>query len=154
MAAMARRLAPSVAAIAAAALAIAAGGGCGGTATSTQPQTLQPIPLYAVPSCPHDPSPLATTLLVGFAGDDATAAKPGFHLRYQYIAGVDAPDPDCLSSTRAKAAGCGGAWWGTWQYDQDPPGAFVRGFVATAKTHHLLPMLTYYMLLPASGVGE
>jgi hypothetical protein len=147
---------PPLVTTAAAALAVVAAvaAGCGGSATPTAPQVMQPIPQYAVPSCPHDPWPLATTLLVGFSGGDSTAAKPGFHLRYQYLAGAAAPDADCLSSARAKAAGCGASWWGTWQYDQDPPGAFVRGFVATAKTHHLLPMLTYYMLLPASGVRE
>jgi hypothetical protein len=101
-----------------------------------------------------DPSPLATTLLVGFAGSSATASKPGFRLQYQYIAGTLAPSPDCLAAGRAKAAGCGTQWWGTWQWDQDPPGAFVRGFVSDAEGAGLLPLLTYYVLLPASGVAE
>jgi hypothetical protein len=133
--------------------------GCSGSTSDPHQSTdsqngLEPIPAYATPSCTPDPSPLATTLLVGFSGGASTASAPGFHLRYQYIAGVLAPDADCLSSTRAKAAGCGSAWWGTWQWDQDPPGAFVRGFVADAEAKGLVPMLTYYTILPASGVVE
>ena len=94
------------------------------------------------------------TLAVGFAGSDVTAAKPGFDVQYQYVAGPLAPDPDCLSSTRAHAAGCGTAWWGTWQWDQEPPGAFVRDFVSGAAARGLVPMISYYVLLPASGVAE
>lgn len=93
-------------------------------------------------------------LQVGFAGSDATAAKPGFDLRYQYVAGVLAPSPDCLSSSRANAVGCGTSWWGTWQWDQLPPGQFVRSFVSGAEADGLLPMLTYYVILQASGVPE
>jgi hypothetical protein len=115
---------------------------------------LDPIPAYPVPSCAIDPSPVATSLLVGFSGDDVTAVKPGFHLRYQYIGGAVSPSAACIAPGRAKAQGCGTDWWGTWQSDQDPPGAFVRGFVADAETAHLLPMLTYYVILPASGVAE
>jgi hypothetical protein len=93
-------------------------------------------------------------LLVGFSGSDATAARPGFDLRYQYIAGALAPSADCLDPARSNAVGCGTQWWGTWQWDQDPPGAFARGFVAAAEADGLLPMFTYYVLLPASGVAE
>ena len=93
-------------------------------------------------------------LQVGFAGDDATAGEPGFDLRYQYIAGPIAPDPDCLSTTRKSATGCGTQWWGTWQDLSRPPGEFVRSFVAGAEAAGLRPMLTYYVLLPASGVAE
>jgi hypothetical protein len=128
--------------------------GCSAGPSATPGATLEPVPAYALPSCSLDPSPLATTLLVGFAGDAITASKPGFHLRYQYIAGVDAPSADCVAPGRAKAQGCGSAWWGTWQYDQDPPGAFVRDFVRNAAAAGLVPMLTYYMILPASGVRE
>ena len=95
-----------------------------------------------------------TTLQVGFAGGDATAAKPGFDVRAQYVAGVLAPDPECLAATRADAVGCGAQWWGTWQSEADPPGAFVRGFVADAAASGLVPMITYYLILPASGVAE
>jgi len=92
-----------------------------------------------------------TTLQVGFAGGDATAAKPGFDVRAQYVAGVLAPDPECLAATRADAVGCGAQWWGTWQSEADPPGAFVRGFVADTAASGLVPLITYYVILPASG---
>jgi hypothetical protein len=113
-----------------------------------------PIPPGAVPSCPPDEGPLAETLLVGFAGSDAVAARPGFHLRYQYLAGALAPSGGCLDPARADAHGCGSAWWGTWQSADEPPGAFVRDFVARARAARLLPMLSYYVLLPASGAAE
>ena len=141
---------PSDAVLLAVALAAA---GCEGPRLDAS-TVLQPIPAYALPAYTLDPAPLATTLLVGFAGSAAGLTRPGFHLRYQYIAGVDAPNADCLAPGRAKAEGCGTAWWGAWQYDQDPPGAFVRGFVADTETAGLVPMLTYYMILPASGVAE
>jgi hypothetical protein len=112
-----------------------------------------------------DPTPLAcagkaapgiapTRLLVGLAGEDASAAKPGFDLRYQYLAGPLAPRADCYDPARTNAVGCGTAWWGTWQWDQDPPGQFVKGFVKRAEDAGLLPMFTYYVILPASGVAE
>jgi hypothetical protein len=93
-------------------------------------------------------------LQVGFAGSDATAALPGFDLRYQYVSGPLAPDPDCLSTARTNATGCGAQWWGTWQDTAHPPGGFVRDFVSGAQADGLLPMLTYYVILQASGVGE
>ena len=115
---------------------------------------LDPIPAYPVPSCAIDPSSIATSLLVGFSGDDVTAAKPGFHLRYQYIAGAVASSAACIAPGRATAQGCGTDWWGSWQSDQLTPGQYVRDFVAGAKSDGLLPMLTYYVILPASGVAE
>lgn len=141
------RMRPRLAAALAPALALAACSGgpapAGGAA-----------PTYPLPACAPDPAPLATRLLVGFSGSDATAALPGFHLRYQYLAGPLAPSEGCLDPARADAVGCGTAWWGTWQWDQEPPGAFVRSFVAGAEANGLVPMFTYYVLLTASGVPE
>lgn len=131
-----------------------AASGCASGPAVEPSRSLDPIPGYAVPACAPDPSPLATTLLVGFAGSASTAAQPGFHLWYQYIAGVVAPSAACIAPGRSKAEGCGTAWWGTWQYDQDPPGGFVRSFVANAESAGLVPMITYYVILPASGVAE
>jgi hypothetical protein len=133
----------------AAVLALALAAGCsGGPKVSTPPL---PAPHYdPVLACSGAAGAGFTSLQIGFTGSDVTAAKPGFDLRYQYIAGVLAPDPDCLSSTRTNALGCGSAWWGTWQYNQDPPGAFVRSFVSGAERAGLLPMLTYYVILPAA----
>jgi len=95
---------------------------------------------------------------VGYAGALPVAAGGGFHLRYQYLAGVLAPDPACLAPGRPKAQGCGTEWWGTWQWDQEPPGRFVSGFTATTAGAGLRPMFTYYLLLPAAqrllGIAE
>jgi hypothetical protein len=102
-------------------------------------------------------------VLAGVATTDAVAASAPFDVRYQYISGNvpdgNGPCGSCASgctthgqSCANAAGGCG--WWGCWQYDQDPPGAYVRNFVATAKTEGAVPMFTYYMALQASGVAE
>lgn len=130
------------------ALAAAALVGCGGGAAAP------PAPLRCAGTAPALPARLA----VGYAGTLAVAAGGGFDLRYQYLAGVLAPDPACLAAGRAKAEGCGTEWWGTWQWDQEPPGRFVSGFVAATAAAGLRPMFTYYLLLPAAarrlGVAE
>lgn len=92
--------------------------------------------------------------LIGLSGADASAARPGFDLRYQYLAGPVAPAADCYDPARTTTVGCGTAWWGTWQWDQLPPGQFVKDFVQRAEGAGLLPMFTWYVLLPASGVAE
>jgi hypothetical protein len=101
---------------------------------------------------------LPAHLAVGYAGDLAVVGHQGFDLRYQYLAGVLAPDPACLDPARAKAAGCGSEWWGTWQWDQDPPGRFVSAFAADTAGAGLRPMFTYYLLFQAArarlGIAE
>jgi hypothetical protein len=86
------------------------------------------------------------------------AAGGGFDLRYQYLAGVLAPDPACLAPGRAQAVGCGTEWWGTWQWDHEPPGRFVASFASDTAGAGLRPMFTYYLLLPAAqrrlGIAE
>lgn len=102
-------------------------------------------------------------LLVGGAMADGTASTTPIDVRYQYLSGGIAdgsgPCASCATSCTAKGTTCansgpGCAWWGCWQYDQNPPGAFVRDFVSKAKTAKQIPMLTYYMVLQASGVAE
>jgi len=102
-------------------------------------------------------------VMVGAAMEDSIAKQAAFDLRYQYIAGGIAdgagPCSSCASGCTAGGSSCansgsGCAWWGCWQYDQDPPGAFVRDFVTKVKGDGQIPMLTYYMLLQASGVAE
>jgi hypothetical protein len=122
--------------------------GCSGGGPAPSPVPEGPL------ACAGRAAPFADRLLVGFSGGDATAERPGFALRYQYVAGALAPDPACTAPGRARAEGCGTAWWGTWQWDQLPPGQFVRDFVAAAAARDQLPMITYYVLLPASGVTE
>jgi hypothetical protein len=101
-------------------------------------------------ACQGSAPALPNRLAVGYAGDLSVVGHQGFDLRYQYLAGVLAPDAACLTPGRAKAAGCGTEWWGTWQWDQDPPGRFVSAFVSATAGAGLRPMFTYYLLLPAA----
>ena len=94
---------------------------------------------------------LASHLLVGFAGSDVTAVKPGFDLRYQYLAGSIPADVSC---TPCSNCGVGSNWWGCWQEMNREPGLFVQRVIATAEQKSLIPMFTYYLILPASGVAE
>jgi hypothetical protein len=101
-------------------------------------------------------------VLAGASMTDATAAKAKADLRYLYLSGGifdgNAPCNSCASGCTTSGTSCantaGCSWWGCWQYDQDPPGAYVRGFVSTAKTNGQIPMFTYYQILQASGVAE
>jgi hypothetical protein len=131
--------------------------GCGGGAGKGNPAT--DFPPYAPPlACAGKAAPFASHLLVGYAGDLASVGATGFDLRYQYLAGVLAPDPGCLSAGRTDALGCGTAWWGTWQWDARPPGQFVTDFADATAAAGLRPMFTYYLLLPAAqarlGIAE
>jgi len=101
--------------------------------------------------------------LIGGSVTDATAKVAPFDIRYLYISGGfndgSAPCASCASGCSTQGTTCansgkGCAWWGCWQYDQDPPGAYVRGFVATAQTNHQIPMITLYTILQASGAKE
>jgi hypothetical protein len=103
-------------------------------------------------------------LLIGFAGDDSVVGQAPFDSRYQYLSGgiADGAGPcgSCLSCA-TKGTSCvneggamGCAWWGCWQYDQDPPGAYVRNFVSAAAKAGEIPMITWYQILQASGVVE
>ncbi|MEI6226353.1 MAG: hypothetical protein WCS72_16535 [Deltaproteobacteria bacterium] len=97
-------------------------------------------------------------LAVGYSGALPASGTGGFDLRYQYLAGVLAPDPACLTPGRAKAVGCGTEWWGTWQWDQLPPGQFISDFISPTAATGIRPMFTYYLLLPAAqrslGISE
>lgn len=101
-------------------------------------------------------------LMVGLAtGSDSAATAAPYDVRYQYLtAGIadgSGPCSSCASgctsgNTSCKGGGCG--WWGCWQDDQEPPGAFARGFIADAKARNQIPMFTYYQQLYASGAFE
>jgi hypothetical protein len=101
-------------------------------------------------------------VLAGASMEDATAATVKADLRYQYLSGgiFDGTSPctSCASGCTTNGTSCantvGCAWWGCWQYDQDPPGAYVRNFVSTAKGNSQIPMFTYYQILQASGATE
>jgi hypothetical protein len=106
-----------------------------------------------------------STVLVGASMEDATAAKAPFDGRYLYLSGgyFDGATPcaSCASGCTASQTSCansgpGCAWWGCWQYDQDPPGQYAVSFIASndKTSPKQIPMLTYYQELQASGLGE
>jgi hypothetical protein len=102
-------------------------------------------------------------LMVGAAMSDESATAAPFDVRYLYLSGGvfdgAAPCDSCATSCTAGGAPCansgdGCSWWGCWQYDQVPPGAYVRDFVEKAKGDGQIPMITYYQILHASGADE
>jgi hypothetical protein len=105
------------------------------------------------------------SVLVGASMEDATAAKAPFDGRYLYLSGGlfdgAAPCVSCASGcttggTSCANSGSGCAWWGCWQWDQDPPGQYVVDFVSKAEkaSPKQLPMFTYYEELQASKLTE
>ena len=102
-------------------------------------------------------------LLVGASMQDATAKSAPFDIRYTYLSGGffdgNSPCASCATNCSAGGTSCnnggpGCSWWGCWQYDQDPPGAYARNFFGTAQGDGQIPMITYYEILQASGVNE
>jgi hypothetical protein len=101
--------------------------------------------------------------------DTSMASHPGFDLEYMYISGGiadgDQPCTSCASGCSAtvwdwntsqavtqscanSAGGC--AWWGCWQWDQDPPATkYGSYFASQAAGRSRIPMYTYYILLQA-----
>jgi hypothetical protein len=131
------------------------GGGTPGSGGSTGPTgSTGPAPLRCAGTAPS----LPTHLAVGYAGTLPASGSGGFDLRYQYLAGVLAPDSACLDPGRSRAQGCGTEWWGTWQWDQLPPGRFVSDFASPTATAGIRPMFTYYLIFPAAqrllGISE
>ncbi len=101
--------------------------------------------------------------LLGASMQDSTAQSAPFDARYRYLAGglFDGTEPceSCASGCTSDGDSCdnqgaGCNWWGCWQWDQDPPGAYVRSLVETAQQDGQIPMITYYLILQASGVDE
>ncbi|MFO1128097.1 MAG: hypothetical protein U1E66_06670 [Rhodospirillales bacterium] len=102
-----------------------------------------------------------TTFMVGAMMQDDIARAAPFSLRYVYLAGQHPdggqPCQSCAGSCRVKGKSCANGacnWWGCWQWDQVPPGAYVRDLIAKAKQANQIPVFTYYTLLQASGAGE
>jgi hypothetical protein len=104
-------------------------------------------------------------LMVGGAMADTTASTTPIGVRYEYLSGGlfdgDTPCTSCATGCTTNGTTCansgpGCAWWGCWQYDQDPPGAYARGFVTKAigATPKQIPMFTYYQILNAGGAAE
>ncbi|HEY8039280.1 MAG TPA: hypothetical protein VIF15_05775 [Polyangiaceae bacterium] len=102
-----------------------------------------------------------TRLVVGGSMADATAAAAPFDVRYDYLSGGffdgTAPCASCATGCTAAGKSCANAaggcnWWGCWQYDQDPPGAFVRTLAGNCAkaTPPQIPMISYYQIRSAS----
>lgn len=95
---------------------------------------------------------------------DSIATQAPFDLRYLYISGGvfdgNQPCQSCATGCTAGGQSCassnpnGCGWWGCWQYDQNPPGQYMRDFVSKAKANGEIPMVTYYQVLQASGASE
>jgi len=105
------------------------------------------------------------TVLVGGSMEDATAAKAPFDGRYLYLSGGffdgSAPCTSCASGCTTGGSSCsnaggGCAWWGCWQWDQDPPGQYAVDFVSKNEkaSPKQIPMFTYYEELQASKLTE
>ncbi len=123
-----------------------------------------PGPDAAVASCPASSVGARLgrdRLLVGGTMDDSAFAAEPFDLRYVYLA-ANVPDPGpCASCTSCTVAGkscanaAGGcAWWGCWQYDQDPPGQYVVDFIHAAQARGAIPMFSYYIWYTIAGNVE
>jgi len=102
-------------------------------------------------------------MLVGATMADTSASAAPWDFRYLYIAGglMDSSNvcSSCATSCTSNGVTCsssgpGCAWWGCWQWDQQPPGQYARDFVAKAQQGGQIPMFTYDVLLQASGVAE
>jgi hypothetical protein len=103
-------------------------------------------------------------LLVGATADAATLDSTPFDLRYLYISGglFDGASPctSCATGCTTGGQSCansnpnGCAWWGCWQYDQVPPGAYATNLITAAQAAGQLPMFSYYQLLQSSGASE
>lgn len=100
-------------------------------------------------------------LLLGAAVQDDTASNTPLDIRYAYLAGGlsdDGPCNSCASSCTTNGVSCatggGCGWWGCWQWDQLPPGEYVRSFLERAEEAGQIPMFTWYELLQSSGGPE
>ncbi|MCC6214248.1 MAG: hypothetical protein IT376_05230 [Polyangiaceae bacterium] len=133
----------------------AGGGGGGGASGAGGAASCLASELLAYLGRPH--------VMVGLSGDDASARAAPFDLRYVYLAGAfpdgGQPCASCATGCTSGGTSCansgpGCAWWGCWQWDQDPPGAYARDFFSKVEADGQIPMITWYTLLHASGVGE
>ena len=99
-------------------------------------------------------------LLGGSMRNEDFALAP-FEIGYQYISG-DVPDGgpcvDCRVDCTVRGSSCdndvGCDWWGCWQWDEDPPGRFVAGYMADRSAAGAIPMFTYYVWFSVAGDVE
>jgi len=98
---------------------------------------------------------------VGAAMTDETAKAAPFDLRaFELSGGVPDSPQACGSCARScsssgqSCAGGGCGWWACWQSDADPPGDYLRRFLAAASADSQLPFITYRELADATGAQD
>ncbi|KYF46779.1 hypothetical protein BE04_15295 [Sorangium cellulosum] len=105
------------------------------------------------------------TLLVGVKTSEPTAqaaaAGAPFDISYKYIADTifdgAAPCASCASGCTAEGVSCANgqcAWWGCWQWDQLPPGDYVRRLIQENQQVDRIPMITYDVFRHLTGVSK
>jgi hypothetical protein len=112
-------------------------------------------------SGPDGPTPACATqallgslgkshLLVGARMEDSVAKQAPFDLRFDYLSGGisdgAAPCTSCATGCSSGGDSCAGGacnWWGCWQWDQLPPGQFVRDLIDKAIADGQIPMFSF-----------
>ncbi len=96
--------------------------------------------------------------LVGGSMRDEDFALAPFDIGYRYISGDvpdDGPCDDCRVDCTVRGSSCANAvgcdWWGCWQYDEDPPGRYVAGYLYDTHAAGAIPMITYYVWYSVAG---
>lgn len=99
-------------------------------------------------------------LMVGLSGSDASAASAPFDLRYRYFNSMPFSSYNHASCMLNVTAGCTG-WWGGWQETGVPGGLYATRHIQSTQAatwqgapQPQIPVFTYYMILPASGLQE
>lgn len=99
-------------------------------------------------------------LMVGLSGGDAAAASAPFDLRYRYFNSMPFSTYNHANCMQNVTAGCTG-WWGGWQETGVPGGLYATRHIQSTQAatwqgapQPQIPVFTYYMILPASGLPE
>lgn len=84
-----------------------------------------------------------------------------FQIGYRYVSGDvpdDGPCEDCRVDCTVRGSSCsnavGCAWWGCWQWDEEPPGRYVANYLSYAHGRGAVPMITYYIVFSVAGDVE
>ncbi len=101
-------------------------------------------------------------LIIGGSMRDEDFSVAPFDMRYQYLAGdvpVNGPCLSCAHDCSVRGQSCanadgGCAWWGCWQWDEIPPGQFVRDFIEKVDSSGAIPLITYYVWFSVAGDVE
>jgi hypothetical protein len=88
-------------------------------------------------------------LMLGGNMQASSLTQSPFDLRYQYLVGGAPETGQCESC--ADNCSVSGTWWGCWQSFSDPPGQFVRDYIASTAQNDTVPMFTYYNWFSVAG---